>query len=219
MPARRPTWARSVSLVQIICERQIRGGCGHDWMRPAGRYLIESKRPRAQAELRAARTGVAARDAAVGARLSQCEANSTVLQVRLTNPAPHAPISQRINIAPTRQRSVGSARGGGRPGGGRGPGEHAAAAGGEPLPGRGARGSPALPRRSPAFSPHPVMAYPRASAVLPFRRPTISMSPFRALILCLHPRRSFVHTVRPLLRAAPRVLRRQLNQPRSHPCA
>ena len=50
---------------------------------------------------------------------------------------------------------MGSARGGGRPGGGRRPGEHAAAAGGEPLPGCGARGSPAVPRRSPAFSPHP----------------------------------------------------------------
>lgn len=76
-------------------------------MRPAGRHLIESKRPRAQAELRAARTGVAARDAAVGARLSQCEANSTVLQVRLTNPAP-----QRTNIATYQYRSDSPAFGG-----------------------------------------------------------------------------------------------------------
>jgi len=51
----------------------------------------------------------------------------------------------------------------------------------------------------------PVMAYPRASVMLPFRQPTISMSPFRALILCLHPRRSFVRAVRPLARRAARA--------------
>ena len=183
--------------------------------------LIEYERPRAQAELRAARTGVAARDAAVGARLSQCEANSTVLQVRLTNPAP-----QRTNIATYQYRSDSPAFGGlsprrrparRRPRAGRARGgcRRRAAAGA-----RGSRfaGGAAPLSRLLASSPL-IPAYPRASAVPPFRRSTISMSPFRALVLRLYPRRSFVHAVRPLLRAAPRVLRGQLNQPRSHPCA
>ena len=136
--------------------------------------------------------------------MSQCEANSTVLQVRLTNPAP-----QRTNIATYQYRSDSPACSGlsprrrparRRPRAGRARGgcRRRAAAGA-----RGSRfaGGAAPLSRLLASSPL-IPAYPRASAVSPFRRSTISVSPFRVLILCLHPRRSFVHAVRSLLRAA-----------------